>query len=145
VLLSGRGEAGALLGEEAVRESGAEWTVVRSSFMNQNFDEGAWVDSLRSGELAAPAGEVAEPFIDADDIADVAVAALTGESPSRQVYEVSGPRLLTFADAVAEIAKAAGRQIYSNEPWHYELRPEAIDGRCPPTYADPTHDPRMQQ
>jgi hypothetical protein len=36
-------------------------------------------------------------------------------------------------------------QIYGNEPWHYELRPQAIDGGCPPLYADPTHDPRMQQ
>jgi hypothetical protein len=36
-------------------------------------------------------------------------------------------------------------QIYRNEPWHYELRPEAIDHGCPPMYADPTHDPRMQQ
>ena len=36
-------------------------------------------------------------------------------------------------------------QIYSNEPWHYELRPEAVDHGCPPLYADPTHDPRMQQ
>jgi LAS superfamily LD-carboxypeptidase LdcB len=36
-------------------------------------------------------------------------------------------------------------QIYGNEPWHYELRPEAVDGGCPPMYADPTHDPRMQQ
>jgi uncharacterized protein YbjT (DUF2867 family) len=111
VLLSGRGEAAALLGEEAIRESGAEWTIVRSSFMNQNFDEGFWVDSVFSGELAAPAGVIAEPFIDADDIADVAVAALTGEAPSRQVYEVSGPRLLTFADAVDEIGEAVGREI----------------------------------
>jgi zinc D-Ala-D-Ala carboxypeptidase len=36
-------------------------------------------------------------------------------------------------------------QIYGNEPWHYELRPEAVDHGCPPMYADPTHDPRMQQ
>jgi hypothetical protein len=36
-------------------------------------------------------------------------------------------------------------QIYGNEPWHYELRAEAIDHGCPPMYADPTHDPRMQQ
>jgi len=36
-------------------------------------------------------------------------------------------------------------QIYGNEPWHYELRPEAVDHRCPPMYADPTHDPRMQR
>jgi LAS superfamily LD-carboxypeptidase LdcB len=36
-------------------------------------------------------------------------------------------------------------RIYGNEPWHYELRSEAADRGCPPTYADPTHDPRMQQ
>jgi hypothetical protein len=36
-------------------------------------------------------------------------------------------------------------QIYANEPWHYELRPEAIERGCPPTYADPTHDPRMRR
>ena len=36
-------------------------------------------------------------------------------------------------------------QIYDNEPWHYELRPDAIDHGCPPMYADPTHDPRMQR
>jgi D-alanyl-D-alanine carboxypeptidase len=36
-------------------------------------------------------------------------------------------------------------QIYRNEPWHYELRPDAIDHRCPRVYADPTHDPRMQR
>jgi D-alanyl-D-alanine carboxypeptidase len=36
-------------------------------------------------------------------------------------------------------------QIYSNEPWHYELRPDVVDHGCPPMYADPTHDPRMQQ
>ena len=36
-------------------------------------------------------------------------------------------------------------RIYSNEPWHYELRPEAIGDGCPPMYADPTHDPRMQR
>jgi hypothetical protein len=36
-------------------------------------------------------------------------------------------------------------QIYGNERWHYELRGEAVDHGCPPMYADPTHDPRMQQ
>lgn len=111
VLLSGRNEAGALLGEQAVQESGAEWTIVRSSFMNQNFDEGFWVDSLLAGELAAPAGDVAEPFIDAGDIADVAVAALVGDAPRGRVYEVTGPRLLTFEDVVSEISRATGREI----------------------------------
>ena len=79
--------------------------------MNQNFDEGFWVDAILSGELVAPAGDVAEPFIDADDIADIAVAALTEEGHKGQLYEVTGPRLLTFADAVGEISRATGRQV----------------------------------
>lgn len=111
VLLSGRNEAGALLGEQAVRESGADWTLVRSSFMNQNFSESFWRDSVLHGELAAPAGDVAEPFIDADDIADVVVAALTEEGHVGQLYEVTGPRLLTFANVVAEISAATGREV----------------------------------
>jgi uncharacterized protein YbjT (DUF2867 family) len=135
VLLSGRCEAGALLSEQAVQESGAEWTVVRSSFMNQNFDEGFWVDSLLSGEVTAPAGDVAEPFIDCDDIADVAVAALTGEAASGQVYEVSGPRLLTFAEAVEEIAKASGREIRYVPVTSEEFRTGMIEAGVPADFA----------
>jgi uncharacterized protein YbjT (DUF2867 family) len=80
--------------------------------MNQNFNESFFVEPLRAGEVAFPAAEdVAEPFIDAEDIADVAVAALTDDRHVGQVYEVTGPRLLSWADAVAEIAQAAGRRI----------------------------------
>jgi uncharacterized protein YbjT (DUF2867 family) len=111
VLLSGRGEEGALLGEEAVRASGAQWTIVRCGWFNQNFSEGAFLEPVRSGEVALPAGSVREPFVDADDIADVAAAALTEEGHAGQLYELTGPRLMTFAEAVAEIAKAAGREI----------------------------------
>jgi uncharacterized protein YbjT (DUF2867 family) len=111
VLLSGRNEAGALLGEQAIQESGADWTIVRSSFMNQNFSEGFWLESVLGGELAVPAGDVAEPFIDCEDIADIAVAALTDGRHLGQIYEVTGPRLLTFADATEEIAGATGRQV----------------------------------
>jgi D-alanyl-D-alanine carboxypeptidase len=53
------------------------------------------------------------------------------------------------SDATAWLSEHGARyglcQIYGNEPWHYELRPEAIDHGCPPMYADPTHDPRMHQ
>jgi uncharacterized protein YbjT (DUF2867 family) len=113
VLLSGRGEEGAERGEQAVTDSGADWTLVRSSFMFQNFSESFWLEPVRAGELAFPAGEdLAEPFIDAEDIADVAVAALTDDRHVGQLYEVTGPRLLTFAEAVAEIAKATGRTIH---------------------------------
>ncbi|WP_455351607.1 NAD(P)H-binding protein [Streptomyces sp. SYSU K217416] len=108
VLLSGRGEPQAVAAEEAVRESGVELTVVRSSFFAQNFSEGFMVDGLLGGELPFPAGEVAEPFIDADDLADVVTAILTEEGHAGVVHEVTGPRALTFREAVAEIASAAG-------------------------------------
>jgi uncharacterized protein YbjT (DUF2867 family) len=112
VLLSGRGEEGARRGEQALQRSGADWTIVRSAFMAQNFDEGFFLEAVRAGEVAFPAGEdLAEPFIDADDIADVAVAALTTDGHVGQLYEVTGPRLLGWAQAVAEVAAAAGRPI----------------------------------
>ena len=111
VLLSGRGEDGARLAEQAVEATGAEWTIVRSSWFCQNFSESFLVESVLGGEVMFPADDVGEPFIDTGDIADVAVAALTEEGHSEQVYEVTGPRLLTFAEAVAEIAKATGREI----------------------------------
>ena len=111
VLLSGRGEEGALRGEQAVRDSGAEWTIVRASFFSQNFSEHFLLEPVLSGEVAFPAGNMAEPFVDADDIADVAVAALTEDGHAGQVYEVTGPRLLTFAEAVGEVSKAAGHQV----------------------------------
>jgi uncharacterized protein YbjT (DUF2867 family) len=127
VLLSGRGEAGALLGEQAVRESGVEWTIVRSSFFCQNFSESFLVEPILGGEVAFPAGGVKEPFIDVEDIADVAAAALAedkhvGQVHVGQIYEVTGPRLLTFAEAVGEIAQATGREIryVSISPKEYE-------------------------
>jgi uncharacterized protein YbjT (DUF2867 family) len=111
VLLAGRGEAEAERAEQAVRDSGADWTVVRATWFSQNFSEGFFVDQLLSGELAAPAGDAKEPFVDAEDIADVAVAALTDDRHVGQLYELTGPRLLTFTEAVDEIARAANREI----------------------------------
>ncbi len=111
VLLSGRGEDEALRAEEVVQASGVDWTIVRSSWFNQNFSENYLLDAVLGGEVVLPAGDVREPFVDADDIADVAVAALTEDGHAGQLYEVTGPRLLTFAQAVAEIATATGREI----------------------------------
>ena len=111
VLLSGRGEVEAQRAERALQESGVAWTVVRCSWFMQNFSEGAFLDQLLEGELALPAGEVPVPFVDVDDIAEVAVAALTEEGHAGRVYELTGPRALTFAEAVAEIGRAAGREL----------------------------------
>jgi uncharacterized protein YbjT (DUF2867 family) len=111
VLLSGRGEEEAQRAEQALAETDAEWTIVRCSWFSQNFSESYLLEPVLAGEVVLPAGDVPEPFVDADDIADVAVAALTQQGHAGRLYELTGPRLLTFADAVGEIARASGREI----------------------------------
>lgn len=111
VLLADRGSAEAERCEQAVRDSGAEWTVVRAGFITQNFSEAFLVNLVRAGVVALPAGDVAEPFTDAEDIADVAVAALTENGHAGRTHEVTGPRLLTFADAVGELARVTSGEV----------------------------------
>ena len=111
VLLAGRGEDEAERAERAVAESGADLTIVRATWFMQNFSEGDFLGQVLGGEVTLPAGDMVEPFVDADDIADVAVAALTEDGHVGELYELTGPRLLSFADAVDEIAKATGRVI----------------------------------
>jgi uncharacterized protein YbjT (DUF2867 family) len=111
VLLAGRGEVEAELAEQAVRDSGADLTVVRATWFMQNFSEDYMIEHILAGAIALPAGDTPEPFVDADDIADVAVAALTDDKHIGELYELTGPRLLTFADAAAEISSAIGRDI----------------------------------
>lgn len=111
VLLSGRGEEEAQRAEQVVRDSGADWTILRASWFSQNFSENHLLDPVLGGEVVLPAGGVGEPFVDADDIADVAVAALTEDGHAGQLYELTGPRMLTFAEAVEEIAFATGREV----------------------------------
>jgi uncharacterized protein YbjT (DUF2867 family) len=124
VLLSGRGVdvpgysgeaniAGAthVDGESAVRDSGITWTILRPAWFAQNFSEGIFLDAILAGELRLPAGDGAASFIDAEDIAAVAVAALAEDGHGGQTYELSGPRALTIAEAIAEISQATGRDI----------------------------------
>lgn len=111
VLLSGRGEPEAQRAEQALQASGADWTIVRASWFMQNFSESMLLGPILAGEMALPVSSVREPFIHADDIADIATAALTDDRHIGQLYEVTGPRMLTFADATGEIARAAGRTI----------------------------------
>lgn len=111
VLLSGRGEPEAGRAEAAVRDSGADLTILRSTWFMQNFSEDYMLEHVLSGEIRLPAGDVPTLFLDVDDIADVAVAALTDDRHAGQLYELTGPRSLTFAEAAAEIAEATGREI----------------------------------
>jgi uncharacterized protein YbjT (DUF2867 family) len=111
VLLSGRGEEGAVASEESIKESGIAWTIVRCNWFNQNFNESFFLGPVLDGTISIPAGDAVEPFVDADDIADVAVAALTEQGHDGEVYELSGPRLLGFSDVALELSAAAGRDI----------------------------------
>ena len=97
--------------EQAVRRSGLEWTVLRPGWFAQNFSEDFWLPAVRSGTLALPAGDGRVPFIDAEDIADVAAAALTEDRHAGQVYELTGPRALGFGEAAELIAAASGRPL----------------------------------
>lgn len=121
VLLSGRGAdtwGDSTFGldmrdaEDAVRDSSLEWTILRPNNFAQDFDEDVFHAPLLTGELTLPAGDVPEPFIDLEDVADVAATVLT--QPGRhagQIYEMTGPRALTFADAVELISRATGQLI----------------------------------
>ena len=110
-LLSGRGEPEAERAEQAVRDTGAELTVLRSTWFMQNFSEDYMLEHVLSGEIRLPGGDVPTPFLDIDDLADVAVAALTDDRHVGQLYELTGPRSLTFAQAADEIAAASGREV----------------------------------
>jgi len=111
VLLSGRGEPETEPAERAVRESGAGWTVVRCAWFAQNFSEDFLLPPVMSGDLAVPGGSVAEPFVDLGDVADVVVEALVSPAHEGRLYELTGPRLLTFADAATEITAASGHPV----------------------------------
>jgi uncharacterized protein YbjT (DUF2867 family) len=133
VLLAGRGEPQVHPAEQAVRESGAAYTILECAFFSQNFSEGAMVPA--QGELVFPAGNVAEPFLDCDDIADVAVAALTDDAHAGKTYELTGPRLLTFTEVAATIAQASGRPM-RYLPVSFEQYAEVLAPFLPPGDVD---------
>lgn len=119
VVLSGRGvevfgdsfEPSMAEAERVVRAAGVDWTVIRPNNFSQNFDEDLFTAPLLEGRLALPVGDVPEPFIDVEDIADVVAALLTEDGHTGRTYELSGPRALSFAEAVAELAEAWGRPM----------------------------------
>ncbi|MEM1202239.1 MAG: NAD(P)H-binding protein [Acidobacteriota bacterium] len=111
VLLSGRGEDEAQACERIVQSSRLDSTIVRASWFHQNFSEGAFVDMVLAGQLTLPAVDTLEPFVDAGDIAEVAVTALTEPGHAGEVYEVTGPRLMSFEDVARELSRAARREI----------------------------------
>ncbi|GAA1935795.1 NAD(P)H-binding protein [Kitasatospora viridis] len=106
--------------ERAVRESGVGWTVLRPDWFAQNFSETFWLPDVLTGTVALPVGAGRTPFVDAEDIAEVAAAALTDDRHAGQTYDLTGPRELGFAEAVELITAATGRTVR-----HLDVSPEA--------------------
>ena len=153
VLASGRGiddpgyatDSGGVLdglvdSEDAVRESGLEWTITRPGWFAQNFSEGFFSAAVRAGELRLPAGDGAASFVDAEDIAEVVTAALTGDGHDGQVYELSGPAAVTVAEAVATISAHAGHEVryvpLSAEQYVTELVAQGLSPEDARAFAD---------
>ncbi|WP_433521459.1 NmrA family NAD(P)-binding protein [Nocardia pseudovaccinii] len=139
VMLSGRGSSEVQAVEEGVKSAGAEWTIVRPGWFNQNFSEASilgFAELVKAGEIALPFGDAAEAFVDADDIAAVVVAALTDDRHVGKTYELSGPAMLSFAEVAAELSAATGREIVYT-PLTIEQYREVVRKRgLPVEYAD---------
>jgi uncharacterized protein YbjT (DUF2867 family) len=136
VLLSGRGEPEAQEAEDALKATRADWTILRASWFNQNFSENFFLDPIRAGEVALPGSLAAEPFVDVEDLVDIAVAALTSNAHSRRLYELTGPQAITFAEAIDLIARAAGRNIAYVPITMDDYRAELVRQQIPNEYID---------
>ncbi len=111
VLLSGKGEREAELCEQVIIHSGLDHTIVRASWFNQNFSESFFLEPILDGFVALPQADVKVPYVDTDDIADVVVEALLNEEHNGKIYQLTGPRMLTFKDVIKEISDATERDI----------------------------------
>lgn len=131
VLLSRRGNVAAQRCERALTESSADWTILRSSWLAQTFSEGWLVDAIQRGRVPLPVAQEPEPFVDADDVADVAFQALARSGHSGRIYDLTGPRALTFEAATAAIAFASGRAIRFENVSRERFAEEAARYRMP--------------
>ncbi|WP_257668957.1 SDR family oxidoreductase [Parapedobacter tibetensis] len=111
VLLSGRGELEAKACEDVIIASGLDYTIIRAAFFMQNYSEGYWLDGILSGELIVPKVNAKEPFVDADDIAEMVVKSLLEDEHNGKIYELTGPELLSFTDTAAKISEGIGKPV----------------------------------
>jgi uncharacterized protein YbjT (DUF2867 family) len=136
VLLSGRGEPEAEDAERVLQATSLDWTIIRASWFFQNFSESYFLDDIRAGRMTLPDCLAAEPFVDAEDIAEIAAVALTGNDHSRQLYEVTGPEAITFAEAMSVIGRTVGREIQLEVVPMDVYRQALVDAQLPRELVD---------
>lgn len=138
VLLSGRGEPEAQLCEDIVRKSGVEWTLLRASWFAQNFSEAHFLEPILTGEVALPVGNIGEPFVDADDIADATVATLAEDGHVGQLYELTGPRLSkpSFAPEFVDLIKYLFTEVFDGRNASMKDGVTRALGRPPRDFSD---------
>lgn len=115
--------------EDAVIDAGTGWTILRPSWFCQNFYT-QFDREVRSGLLELPAGEGKDPFVDADDVAEVAFQALTMHGLEDKVYELSGPDPLSYREATERISALTGLTVryepVSEQTYYQRLREKGI-------------------
>jgi len=111
VLLSGKGEVEAEACEQIVANSGLNYTIVRASWFNQNWSESFFLEPILSGNVALPMSDILIPYVDADDIAEVATEVLLNDDFNGEIIEVTGPELITFKDIVTTISNVSKREL----------------------------------
>ncbi|TDC18439.1 NAD(P)H-binding protein [Kribbella albertanoniae] len=134
--VAGRFGAGMAEGERVVQASGAGWTLLRANNFAQNFSEDVWHEAVLSGRLELPAGDVREPFVDLEDVAEVAAKVLTSSGHEGRAYDLSGPESITFSEAVETIAKVSGRAVSYVAVTPAEYRSMIVDSGWPAEVAD---------
>lgn len=115
VLLSGKGEVEAEACEKIIMTSGINYTIVRASWFNQNWSESFFLEPILAGDVALPLSDVLIPFVDADDIAEVASTVLLDDTYNGEIIEVTGPELITFKNIVKTISNVSKRNLNFHE------------------------------
>jgi uncharacterized protein YbjT (DUF2867 family) len=134
VLLSGKGEKEAERCEQIVANSGLDYTLVRASWFNQNFSESFFLEPILAGHVALPMPDAKIPFVDTGDIAEVVVEALLSDLHNGKTYEITGPDLMTFEEAVHVIADVTGRDIKYHPVTQEEYNAMMKDAGVPSDY-----------
>jgi uncharacterized protein YbjT (DUF2867 family) len=125
VMITGRGERHAKLGEEIILNSGISATILRSAWFAQNFSEGSLHQPVMENIIPMPGDGIGEPIVDLDDFAEVAVKVLTEFGHENKIYEITGPRVITFAEVADILTETLNRHIQyipiTFEAFHQEL------------------------